>query len=133
MSLCTGERLFVAGLLHGIGELVLGYREPSLFAELKTAAIRREVPLSLVQQEYLGFDYAEISAELLRLWQLPDELVIPVRHHAATFVAAPPVWLDDVSILQVAAAVSRAAMWSSEDDEPVPGFETAAMTVTLLD
>jgi len=132
MSLRSGERLFVAGLLHGIGELVLGYKEPLLFAQLKSAATRRELPLSVLQQEHLGFDYAAISAELLRRWQLPDELVLPVRHHAATFAAAPPAWLDDVSILQVAAAISRAAMWGSDEDEPVPAFEPAAMAVTQL-
>jgi len=133
MNLRTGERLFVAGLLHGIGELVLAYREPTQFSELKSVAARRELPLGTVELEHLGFDYAAISAELLHRWQLPDELVIPVRHHAATFAAAPPAWLGDASILQVAAAISRAAMWRAADDEPVPAFEPMAMTLTRLD
>jgi HD-like signal output (HDOD) protein len=133
MSLRTAERLFVAGLLHGIGELVLAYKEPVLFGELKSAATRRELPLSVVQQAHLGFDYAAISAELLHRWQLPDEIVMPVRHHAATFAASPSAWLNDACILQVGAVVSRAAMWRSEEDEPVPPFEPVAMAVTRLD
>lgn len=133
MGLRTGERLFVAGLLHGIGELVLAFKEPVLFQELKAAAIRRQVPLYVVQHEHLGFDYAAISGELLRQWQLPDELVMPVRHHAMGFSTIPPAWLDDVAVLQVASVISRAALWSSEQDEPVPGFEPVAMQVTKLD
>ncbi len=133
MGLRTGERLFVAGLLHGIGELVLAFKEPVLFQELKAAAIRRQVPLCVVQHEHLGFDYAAISGELLRQWQLPDELVMPVRHHTLGFSTIPPVWLDDVAVLQVASVISRAALWSSEQDEPVPGFEPVAMQVTKLD
>ena len=133
MGLRTGERLFVAGLLHGIGELVLAFKEPVLFQELKAAAIRRQVPLCVVQHEHLGFDYAAISGELLRQWQLPDELVMPVRHHAMGFSTIPPAWLDDVAVLQVASVISRAALWSSEQDEPVPGFEPVAMQVTKLD
>jgi len=133
MSLRTGERLFVAGLLHGIGELVLAFKEPAQFAELKAAATRRGLPMCVMQHEHLGFDYAAISAELLLRWHLPDELVIPVRHHATTFAATPPAWLGDACILQIAAAISRAAMWGSDDDEPVPPFEPVAMTLTRLD
>ncbi len=133
MGLRTHERLFVGGLLHGIGELVLAFKEPVLFVELKAAAVRRQVPMSVVQLEHLGFDYAAISGELLRQWQLPDELVVPVRHHAAAFASAPPTMLDDVSVLQVASVISRAALWSTEQDEPVPAFEPIAMQVTKLD
>ncbi len=133
MGLRANERLFVGGLLHGIGELVLAFKEPVLFAELKAAAVRRQVPMSVVQLEHLGFDYAAISGELLRQWQLPDELVAPVRLHATGFASAPAARLDDVSVLQVASVISRAALWSSEQDEPVPGFEPIAMQVTKLD
>ncbi len=129
----THERLFVGGLLHGIGELVLAFKEPVLFIEIKAAAARRQLPMSAVQREHLGFDYAAISSELLRQWQLPDELVVPVRHHATAFATAPATLLDDVAVLQVAAAVSRAALWTSEQDEPVPAFEPVAMQVTKLD
>lgn len=133
MGLRANERLFVGGLLHGIGELVLAFKEPVLFVELKAAAVRRQVPMSVVQLEHLGFDYAAISGELLRQWQLPDELVVPVRVHATGFANAPATRLDDVSVLQVASVISRAALWSSEQDEPVPGFEPIAMQVTKLD
>lgn len=133
MGLRGYERLFVGGLLHGIGELVLAFKEPTLFSELKANAVQRQIPMGVVQRERLGFDYAVISSELMQQWQLPDNLVIPVRHHATMFATAPAEMLDDIAILHVASVVSRAALWSSEQDEPVPAFEPIAMQVTDLD
>jgi HD-like signal output (HDOD) protein len=133
IGLRRGERLFVAGLLHAVGELVLAFKEPILFEEFRIAATREERTLAAIQRDALGFDYADVSAELLSRWQLPPELVQPVRHHAAGFASVPAEFREDASVLQVAAVIARAAMWRSAHDEPVPEFEAVALVVTELD
>ncbi len=133
LDLRSGERLFVCGLLHEIGHLILAHRAPELFQELRTAWVRRQTPLALLERELLGFDYAAISAAVLEGWQLPAELVEPVRGHVDALTSLPPAQVHDAAILHVAAIISRGAMWSTEADEPVPEFDPAAMQLTRLD
>jgi len=129
----NAERLFVAGLLHSIGNLLLAFREPPLYSELRDAAIRRQVPLADVQREHLGYDYAKASAELLRRWQLPDTVFQPIELHTRPIHFAPPALAHDVAMVHMGAAISRAAMWHSDADEPVPPFDTVAVSLTNLD
>ncbi|WFP52075.1 HDOD domain-containing protein [Methylomonas sp. EFPC3] len=68
------ERLFIAGLLHDIGSLLLYHRlaEPSRQALLAANGDRRLVPG--LEQALLGFTHAEVGRELLKNWGLPESL-----------------------------------------------------------
>ena len=66
------EKLFVCGLLQNIGELVLVQLDSEI--ALKCVAISIEdTPLRL-QKKHLGFSYADISADLLTLWGIPQDI-----------------------------------------------------------
>jgi len=82
------ERMFTAGLLAQLGELVLYLRVPSVMADVLEIARRDDQPVHLVERELLGFDYAEVGGELFSAWQLPSSLVEPVRHHTNPVAAA---------------------------------------------
>lgn len=75
------DRLFVAGLLHDVGHLVLAYQAPD--AMRKVAALLHKYPDQRceLEQKLIGCDHGEVGAELLRQWQLPDSLWMPVRYH----------------------------------------------------
>ncbi|WP_158770603.1 HDOD domain-containing protein [Paraglaciecola sp. L1A13] len=76
------DKMFLCGLLHNIGELAIVQLEPAL-AKKCSAFSEQSCPVTL-QNEYLGFTYAEISAELLKLWGIPSEIYGPIAHqHAA--------------------------------------------------
>jgi HD-like signal output (HDOD) protein len=71
------ERLFVCGLLHNLGELVMVKVNPDIAR--KCSAIDADIrPLDL-ELANLGFSYAEISAELMKLWGLPVEIYQPIK------------------------------------------------------
>lgn len=129
----NAERLFVSGLLHEIGNLLIAFKEPPLYSEMRDTAIRRQVPLAQVQREFIRYDYAMASAELLKRWQLPESLYMPVALHTRSISQAPPALAHDVAMIHMGAAISRAAMWTSEADEPVPPFDTVAVQLTELD
>jgi HD-like signal output (HDOD) protein len=74
----NAERLFILGLLHNLGELVAHQFIPEQ-VELCKHVNSDELPW-VKQQEILGFSYAELTAELLKLWQLPYSLIEPVRY-----------------------------------------------------
>ncbi len=77
------ERLFVAGLLHDLGRLVLLRRLPRHVARVMTLARERGVPLYAAERDVLGFDHAEVGQALLAHWRLPPALCDTVRDHHA--------------------------------------------------
>jgi putative nucleotidyltransferase with HDIG domain len=74
------ERVFLAGLLHDVGQLVLYHElpEPStrILKAIAAGQARQDAEL-----EVLGFTHAEVGAVLLERWNLPASLVQPVRFH----------------------------------------------------
>jgi putative nucleotidyltransferase with HDIG domain len=85
------ERLFIGGLLHDVGSLVLYRTLPEVSTELLLTAQGDELTLSHAEADVLGFTHAELGARLLAAWRLPDTLVEAVGHHhdPARAVAAP--------------------------------------------
>lgn len=68
------ERLFLCGLLHDIGSLVLYQLMPEMSAKVLFAANHERWRLLKIEQEIIGFTHAEVGRELLKLWELPDSL-----------------------------------------------------------
>lgn len=72
------ERLFVSGLLHNIGELIMLRFNPDV-AEKCAQINETETPLHL-QLKHLGATYADIGATLVKMWGIPDSIATPIRH-----------------------------------------------------
>ncbi|WDE06789.1 HDOD domain-containing protein [Thalassomonas viridans] len=72
-----GKGLFVSGLLHNLGELVVLQSDAGKVRYCQQYD-KNETPWQR-QQDVLGFTYADCSAELLALWQLPESLIAPIR------------------------------------------------------
>lgn len=84
------ERFFVGGLLHDIGRLVLFINAPLESQEILRRC-EREAELShKIEREVIGFDHAQLGAELVSFWKLPRPLVemIGCHHNAAGSAAA---------------------------------------------
>ena len=75
------ERLFVAGLLHQLGYLVICLEESQTALRIIEKAEKDQQPRYLIEREILGFDYAEVSGELLRKWKLPAIFHETVEFH----------------------------------------------------
>lgn len=70
------EGLFVCGLLHNIGELVVTQVNPNQAHSCREDR-SQTVPWTK-QVEELGFTYAECSLELLKVWELPSSFISPI-------------------------------------------------------
>jgi len=66
------EQLFVAGLLHDLGKLVIYHRLPEQAALILTRFAQSDQPLYLLEREELGFDHSQVGAALLHNWELPE-------------------------------------------------------------
>lgn len=73
-----GDDAFLAGLLQDIGVLVLlgELRQP--YAALLSEAIASQADLAELEREAIGFDHRQLTAGLLRHWNLPPLLTAAI-------------------------------------------------------
>jgi putative nucleotidyltransferase with HDIG domain len=74
------ETAYLAGLLHDIGRL--GFSTfPAHFRDAEESWLVEGFPVVYAESMVYGKDHAELGAELLREWALPQEIVEAVRCH----------------------------------------------------
>jgi HD-like signal output (HDOD) protein len=74
------EGAFVAGLLHDAGRLLIALALPQEYERILEMYSGGR-PMTECEREILGFTHAELSAEALKYWKLPEEIRIAVRDH----------------------------------------------------
>ncbi len=135
----TADSLFVAGLLHDIGQLVIFSQLPGESHAILTRAMEDvdETAISRYEHEQLGFDHAELGAELLAHWHLPELFVATLRWHhqpeAADRLQA------ECAIVHIANSIAVMAELDSTDidetDAPpiqASAWETAGIDAAIL-
>ncbi len=75
------ERLYLCGILHDLGRLILYLKDPGLARDTLMESRDKEKNLHLVEKEMIGFDHSAIGGALLRSWNLPERLAQAVGHH----------------------------------------------------
>lgn len=91
------ERLFVAGLLHNIGELVMAQLEPE---KLEACVLMyNEQPQWRAQLHIFGFSFADVGAALVLLWGIPHTIALPIENQH--FALRAPESRDD-QVMQLA-------------------------------
>ncbi|MEM7315942.1 MAG: HDOD domain-containing protein, partial [Planctomycetota bacterium] len=75
------ERLFVAGLLHDIGYLVLFKKLAPAMQDLLLMAQGDEEALYQSERDTFGFSHADVAAELFSSWSLPESIVFMAANH----------------------------------------------------
>ncbi|MCQ8128023.1 HDOD domain-containing protein [Methylomonas rivi] len=68
------ERLFLAGLLHDLGSLVLYQVMPEQASKVLLSIRQDRRLLAGFEQEIIGFTHADVGRELLKYWELPESL-----------------------------------------------------------
>ncbi len=75
------ERVFVAGLLHDLGSLVLYNQLPDISHLLLMQAEGDEQDLFRLEEELLGFSHAHVGALIMRTWSFPEALCEAIENH----------------------------------------------------
>ena len=74
------QMAFTAGLFYDIGQLVLDLCIPEQFAGLLQQQAVSGADLTEIERAVFGFDHAEIGAEVIRMWNFPQEIEQVVRY-----------------------------------------------------
>ncbi|MFH1147047.1 MAG: HDOD domain-containing protein [Pseudomonadota bacterium] len=75
------DDLFVMGLLHDIGIVLLDQFFPKVYHPVLDIAAKDSTSLSELEKESLGIDHAKVGSLLLERWRLPETVVEAVRCH----------------------------------------------------
>ncbi len=79
--------IYLSGLLHNFGHLLLGHIFPPQFALINQSILcNPHVSVEDIELFILGVSHEEIGAWLMQNWHMPDELIVAVhRHHQEEF------------------------------------------------
>ncbi|WP_300161107.1 HDOD domain-containing protein [Solidesulfovibrio sp.] len=122
------ERLFVAGLLHDLGRLVMLRRLPGHMAAAMALARKEGLPVAAAERRLFGFDHAAVGRALLALWRLPPELAEAVGgHHGGEDMSL------DACIVHVADVATVAAGLGFNGSVAAPPLDPAAWDALGLD
>jgi len=106
LGIQQSERVYIAGLLHDIGKLLMYLAHPELSFEI-LELIKSNPALNIIELEEVAFGYshAELGAALLSEWGLPDSLVEPVKFHHLPEKATR--YATEASVLHLANVVAN--------------------------
>jgi HD-like signal output (HDOD) protein len=79
-NVLDSERLFVEGLLHDVGHLIMYQGLPEASAAALRQSQQLNKPLFLVERELIGCDYAQVGSALMRSWNFPPGLIESVGY-----------------------------------------------------
>ena len=125
------ERLFVSGLLHDIGMLVILSREPELESDALLRADETGEALYQIEEALLGCNHADVGRALLEQWNLPSVLCETVGcHHAISNAEEARL---DAAIVHIANVVSNRAELPVGHAGPIPEIDPLVWELTGLD
>jgi len=128
------DTVFVGGLLHDIGQLLLFIELPEESREALWMVSEGPDDLSMdvAERQVLGFDHTEVGAELARQWNLPQSLLECIAWHHRPERASPD-HAGEVAIVHVANSVAYLAETDSTDLYAGPPILEAAARLAVFD
>ena len=109
------ERLFVAGLMHDIGSLIIYNRVPDVARALLIQANGSESALYELEKSMINTSHAQIGGLLLESWMLPKILRDAIAfHHEPELCETAPLEASIVHIAETLANMSLVGSFSSE-------------------
>jgi len=119
-----------AGLVHDVGKIIL---DPFIMENkeaFETFILEEDQTQLNAEQEILGYDHAEVAAEVCEKWSIPDVIASAIRyHHSPSFSLE----VELASIIHVADYISLMSGVGYEDDDFIYELESGTMDCLELD
>ncbi len=69
------DQVFVAGLLHDIGKLILDLHVPDKFGSALELSMKDRIDLSEAERRIIGVDHGLVGKWIMEKWKFPDHLI----------------------------------------------------------
>jgi putative nucleotidyltransferase with HDIG domain len=80
----SSDQMFIAGILHDIGRVVMAMQLPKEYAALMAETPSPEGPPPQRERAVFGFDHAQVGAGITTRWNFPEEIsALLSAHHGA--------------------------------------------------
>lgn len=127
------EYLFIIGLLHDIGKIVLDqYFEELFHGALEEAHNLGNIQLHQAEIRKIGADHGEVGAMLLTRWKFPDKIynAIAVHHQTEIPEGTNP---EDVAMLRIADVLAHELGLEAGGNPMVPEIHDADLKLLEMD
>jgi putative nucleotidyltransferase with HDIG domain len=75
------EDIYLSGMLHDMGKLVLTAVHPDLVDKMKAFCETKNIPSITIEDVRSGMNHAEVGALVAEKWNFPENLVAAIRFH----------------------------------------------------
>lgn len=124
------ESLFIAGLLHDIGRLVMLSANPEGFARVIQIAAERDCHLVDVEAEIFGCDHTAVGAAIAQHWNFPADIVEALAFHHNPAQTAPG---SLAAIIHYADGIAKALDLEGAENTQMARLQSAAIDALGLD
>ncbi|RLJ17790.1 phosphohydrolase [bacterium endosymbiont of Escarpia laminata] len=126
-----GERLFVMGVLHDIGRLVIYLRLPEQSRDVLLIIGGNDAILADAEADVFGFTHMDAGAALLKTWKLPESLIAVAGTHHKPMNAGD--YRLEASLVKIAGLLSQGEMSGEPLDEILDQVPPEVWQITGLD
>jgi len=114
MGVLPGE-LYIAGLLHGMGKLLIAIHHPSKFSECIKKARDLKQPLYKIEQDVFGTTNAFVASKIMETWHLPANICAAVAFYQMP-ESAPDQYTEIAGLTQLAYYIAAASKIGTSGD-----------------
>lgn len=109
------DTVFMAGLLHDVGKLLIAAHLPDSFSKINGLASWNSISMADAEIEVIGTTHGGVGAYLLGLWGLPDAILEAVAfHHTPSKMASTSSYCSGIVHVANALAGSGQASYQSQ-------------------
>ncbi len=77
----NSDETFIASLLQDIGIPTMFVLRKDEYLRVLDEKVISGSPVTEVERRVFGFDHQDVGSELLKMWNLPDTVYLPIRYH----------------------------------------------------
>jgi HD-like signal output (HDOD) protein len=75
------DDVYVTGILHDLGLIVVTYLHPSLQKKIRDFCNEKNIPLKVLEDFSYGLNHADTGGLIAAKWNFPDQLVEGIKYH----------------------------------------------------
>ncbi|WP_428607225.1 HDOD domain-containing protein [Sedimenticola sp.] len=124
------DRLFVMGVLHDIGRLVMFQQLPVPSRDILLISKGRDDLIVVAEREVLGFTHGDVGYELASDWLLPTPICSAIRWHHLPEQATTN--LLECQLIYISNILADALVWDSDLKTEMERIQSGSWSLTGL-